>query len=78
MSYESLRSRSGEGGVSMNAAQFFKKFGKKPEDNDLARVNCKAGGEPGHYFCGLCRKCRKPKFLCEHFRTRQEGARRGE
>lgn len=26
--------------------------GRKPEQDDMERVNCKKAGEPGHHFCG--------------------------
>lgn len=38
-----------------------------PEHDELARVNCEDAGKPGHYFCGWCDRCNKPRFFCGHY-----------
>lgn len=38
--------------------------GRKPAQDDLERCNCPKAGQMGHYFCGWCSKCDKPKFEC--------------
>ena len=48
----------------MNAKEFEKLTGDKPENDDLDRVNCDKAGQIGHYCCGLCSKCGQPKFMC--------------
>jgi len=49
----------------MNTKEFKKIVGRKPEQDDLERVNCDKIGEPGHYYCGVCPKCKFPKFMCQ-------------
>ena len=48
----------------MNAEEFEKVVGRKPELDDLDRANCDKVGEPGHRQCGICSKCGKPVFIC--------------
>ena len=43
---------------------FTEVVGHSPENDDLERCNCEKEGEPGHYSCGWCTECNKPKFLC--------------
>lgn len=40
----------------MNAIEFEKKTGYKPENDDLDRVNCEDVGKIGHQQCGWCEK----------------------
>lgn len=37
-----------------------------PEHDDLERCNCKKTGEFGHFTCGICENCNKPRFFCGH------------
>lgn len=39
---------------------------KDPENDDLIRSNCEQAGEEGHIYCGWCKKCDKPIFMCGH------------
>jgi len=48
----------------MNAIEFEKKTGYKPENDDLDRVNCEDVGKIGHQQCGWCEKHDKPRFEC--------------
>ena len=48
----------------INAKQFKKMTGHKPELDDLERANCKLAGAPGHLSCGICPIHNKPRFLC--------------
>ncbi len=50
----------------MDAETFQSKTGHRPVDDDLARVNCKVVGEPGHFSCGWCPTCDLPRFQCGH------------
>lgn len=54
--------------LTMNAQEFIALVGRQPVFDDLERVNCKHAGEPGHFQCGLCPKCGKPRFVCGHVR----------
>lgn len=47
--------------------QFVVMTGREPLRDDLDRVNCQLAGQVGHYFCGLCRECQKPRFVCGHY-----------
>jgi hypothetical protein len=46
--------------------KFIEKTGNEPKHDDLARCNCHSVGRPGHYMCGWCPECDKPRFLCGH------------
>lgn len=50
----------------ITAAAFTQSVGNVPEQDDLERVNCDAAGTPGHYACGWCLECDKPRFVCGH------------
>lgn len=50
----------------MNAEQFEKLVGRKPERDDLHRVNCDKVGQDGHIMCGFCKVCNKPRYECGH------------
>ena len=46
-------------------AKYFKdKVGREPENDDLERSNCKDAGKRGHKYCGWCKQCSKPKYMC--------------
>lgn len=46
--------------------QFKAATGNDPILDDLERCNCPQVGQIGHYYCGWCEKCDKPRFLCHH------------
>lgn len=48
----------------MTEEEFWVKTGRKPVDDDLDRVNCEKVGEVGHFFCGWCWTCDRPRFEC--------------
>ncbi|KKM67311.1 hypothetical protein LCGC14_1472370 [marine sediment metagenome] len=47
----------------MNREEFIKVIGHEPEQDDLERANCKLAGL-GHWACGVCERCRRPRFTC--------------
>lgn len=48
----------------MDAAEFERRTGRKPDQDDLERVNCPHAGEPMHMSCGWCDECDRPQFEC--------------
>jgi len=44
--------------------EFEKRFGVKPELDDLDRVNCPEEGTVAHWHCGVCPTHDKPRFMC--------------
>jgi hypothetical protein len=46
----------------ITAEQFEKAVGRKPEDDDLDRVNCSEAGSIGHLCCGWNNVENKPQF----------------
>ncbi len=46
--------------------EFEKAIGWPPNDDDMERVNCKTVGDIGHWSCGWCNICDKPRFECGH------------
>lgn len=47
--------------------QYFKDHvGRYPKDDDLTRCNCDKGGKIGHMYCGWCKECDLPIFICGH------------
>ena len=46
--------------------RFFEATGSQPENDDLERSFCDKAGEIGHYQCGWCSDCNKPRFICGH------------
>jgi hypothetical protein len=48
----------------VNAEEFKAKTGQEPENDDLERVNCDKVGQVGHFMCGWCLHCDRPKFMC--------------
>lgn len=45
---------------------FIEMTGREPEQDDLDRTFCLEAGQDGHYYCGICEKCKKPRFICTH------------
>lgn len=50
----------------IDAETFEAKVGRAPVMDDLERVNCEQVGEIGHWYCGWCERCDKPRFICGH------------
>jgi len=48
----------------MQAYEFEQTTGRKPEQDDLERVNCDQVGEIGHLSCGWCSSHDGPMFEC--------------
>ena len=36
----------------------------EPEQDDLERANCPLEGLPGHWQCGICSACKRPRIYC--------------
>jgi hypothetical protein len=51
----------------ITAEQFRARVGRDPEQDDLQRCNCNKAGDICHYFCGWCRRCDCPRFVCGHY-----------
>jgi hypothetical protein len=50
----------------IDAKQYAARVGHPPIEDDLERANCPDAGQVGHYFCGWCERCDRPRFLCFH------------
>jgi hypothetical protein len=50
----------------IDAEYFASRVGREPVQDDLERCNCPEAGEPGHWGCGWCEQCDKPRFVCGH------------
>ena len=61
---KAARSSSRPSKAKLTAAAFRKRFGVKPTQDDLERVNCMQAGLPGHTQCGICIEHGKPRFEC--------------
>lgn len=48
----------------MNAEEFEQRVGRKPDQDDLERVNCTLAGSTFHTMCGWCAEHEKPRFQC--------------
>jgi hypothetical protein len=48
----------------IDAKLFEEKVGRPPINDDLHRANCNLAGSPGHYMCGWCNECDKPRYMC--------------
>jgi hypothetical protein len=48
------------------AEHFRERVGRDPVLDDLERCNCPDAGKLGHWFCGWCEDCDKPRFVCGH------------
>lgn len=51
----------------IDAKRFEEAVGRPPEQDDLHRANCNEVGNTGHYLCGWCNTCDRPRFECGHF-----------
>lgn len=45
--------------------EFYLLTGRKPEQDDLERVNCDKAGQIGHFSCGWCKIHWCPVFECQ-------------
>ena len=41
-------------------------MGRDPIQDELERCNCALGGSTGHWGCGWCEECNKPRYTCSH------------
>ena len=41
-------------------------MGRDPIQDELERCNCALGGSTGHWGCGWCEECNKPRYVCSH------------
>jgi hypothetical protein len=57
----------------VNADEFEKRFGHKPERDDLHRVNCPTPGSLGHFLCGVCDAHNQPRAECGCVAPRSSG-----
>lgn len=48
----------------MDEAEFRRRVGTPPVQDDLDRVNCPKAGEMGHWQCGWCEEHDRPRFMC--------------
>ena len=48
----------------MTAEEYRAAFGREPMGGELECVNCRRAGEFGHWFCGVCRTHKRPRFRC--------------
>ncbi len=53
----------------IDAKVFEEKTGRAPRQDDLHRANCNEAGNFGHFMCGWCNECDKPRFECGHLLT---------
>jgi len=58
--------------MSISKAKFIARFKCKPVQDDLKRVNCNTVGTIGHFSCGVCRKHKKPRFMCGCLKIKPE------
>lgn len=47
--------------------QFTEVAGHAPANDDLERANCDKAGQIGHWSCGWCEQCNRPRYQCGHF-----------
>jgi hypothetical protein len=48
-------------------ADIWRQFvGRAPIMDDIERANCRQEGIVGHYGCGWCHDCQRPRWLCGH------------
>lgn len=50
----------------MTEEEFEERYKRKPVFDDMTRINCDQCGEAGHYLCGICARCGKPRWECGH------------
>lgn len=58
----------------MTADEYNARFGEYPHFDDLHRVNCPLSGEVGHWMCGICEDCDKPRAKCGHLNIKEKHA----
>jgi hypothetical protein len=56
----------------ITARRYLLATGFAPGRDDLDRCNCVGAGSIGHFFCGWCTCCDKPRFICGHEWTGEE------
>jgi hypothetical protein len=56
----------------ITAEKFEEATGRKPEDDDLDRCNCAEVGKVGHWQCGWCDGCNRPRFECGHLKKARD------
>lgn len=49
--------------------RFCEAVGREPHTDELDRANCAAQGTIGHWSCGWCAACDKPRSVCGHMWT---------
>lgn len=52
--------------MEITSQYFYERTGELPEQDDIERSNCSEAGTAGHYYCGWCKYCDLPKFVCGH------------
>lgn len=57
--------------TAITAEKFRAATGREPAQDNLERCNCKSAGEIGHWSCGWCEACDKPRFVCGHLLQRE-------
>jgi hypothetical protein len=48
----------------ITAKKFKAAMGRDPIQDELERANCAQAGEMGHWGCGWCENCNKPRTIC--------------
>jgi hypothetical protein len=48
--------------MTITAERFRAAVGSEPRLDDLQRCNCPQAGQFGHWYCGWCEDCDKPRF----------------
>jgi hypothetical protein len=59
--------------MTISAEHFRATTGLEPARDDLQRCNCIQAGEFGHWYCGWCAPCDRPRFVCGHFHRNEWG-----
>jgi hypothetical protein len=57
----------------IDAAEFRRRTGHEPQQDELERANCPKAGQDMHWLCGLCAHCGRPRFLCPGATCEGEG-----
>ena len=55
-----------EAGRMISREQFAEATGHKPQNDDLDRASCAEAGQVGHWSCGWCEQCNRPRYQCGH------------
>jgi hypothetical protein len=56
----------------ITVAKFQASTGQEPRQDDLQRCNCPEAGQIGHWYCGWCTRCDKPRFMCGHINMKEK------